>query len=210
MNELMTLDPLLDDCVTGLTRSKESTLAEPGGATATVEDRKGGPAIVIRNRGGAVVIEFDAARGRTTIHPTGAELEVRVPGSLAMRASGHLALDGRQGVAIRTGGALDLHADRIRATARDTVLTGRSLKLHLQEVMAHLGRAKAILRELHLQSDRIVSRAREMASSVEELWRTRAGRVDARVDEDYDLWTGRASLRSKGRMRVDGKEIHLG
>jgi len=210
MHEVMTRTPLLDDGHPEPVGLQTSPLAEPGGASATVEDRDGGPYIVIRDRGGAVVIEFDPAHGRTTIHPPAGDLEVRVPGSMAMRAAGHLDLEGREGVAIRTSGVLDLHADRARLTARDTSVTGRSMKLHLREVVAHLSRAKGVLRELHLQSDRIISRTREMVTSVEGLWRTRAGRIDARVDEDYDLWAGRTSMRSKGRTRIDGKEIHLG
>jgi hypothetical protein len=201
----------LDDLLPGVTpRPFPDEVREPGGASATVETREGETVLVIRDRTGTVAVEFDPRRGRALLHPSAGDLEVRVPGSMRLAAGGRLDLAAEEGISLRTPGALEVRADRARVAARDGEWTGQRLKLHVGDLLASVQRLRGVLDTIHTTADRSVSRVREKVSSVRELFRLRAGRVEARVVEDVDLWSDRASLRSRGRFRVDGKEIHLG
>lgn len=189
---------------------QDPTLREEGGASASIESRDGETVLVIRDRGGAVAVEFDPRRGRALLHPSAGELEIRVPGSMRLAAGGRLDLEAKEGVGIRTEGDLDLRAARARVAARDAEWVGERMKIHLGDLLASVKRVRGVMETIHTSAERTVSRVGEKLSEVKTLFRLRAGRVEARVEEDVDLWSDRASLRSRGTFRVDGKEIHLG
>jgi len=186
------------------------SLREEGGASASIESRDGETVLVIRDRDGALAVEFDPRRGRAMLHPSAGELEIRVPGSMRLAAEGRLDLEAREGVGIRTEGDLDLRAARARVAARDAEWVGERMKVHLGDLLASVKRVRTVMETIHTSAVRATSRVSEKLSEVTTLLRLRAGRVEARVDEDVDLWSDRASLRSRGTFRVDGKEIHLG
>jgi hypothetical protein len=204
----------------------ETEVREPGGASAAVEQGEGGQRIVVRDRRGALVFEYDPESRRTTLHTTEGDLQLDVPaGALSLRASRGVRIDagesvevnGANGVDLRTGGVegstetrIDMRPERLGVTAPAAEVAAGEVRFDASRVVSRIDKALAIYGTLEVTANRIRQRARRLLTAVEQLFQLSAGRVEADVEDELRLSSGTASIKAKGRVKIDGDSIHLG
>lgn len=204
----------------------ESQVREPGGASAAVEPGEGGPRIVVRDRRGALVFEYEPETRTTTLHTPEGNLEFDVPdGALSFRTSGGVRIEsgdsvqvkGATGVGLRAGGTgagadtrIDVRPDGVGVAARSADVATGDLRFDGGRVISRIEKAVAIYGTLEVTANRIRQRARRLLTAVEDLLHFSAGRLEADVEDDLRLKSGTATMKAKGRVKIDGDTIHLG
>jgi phage baseplate assembly protein gpV len=206
--------------------SDQSEVREPGGATAAVEPGESGSRIVVRDRRGALLFEYDPETRTTTLHTLDGDLDVDVPqGALNLRASQGVRIDsgarvevnGSGGVNLRSRPAgegaetrIDVRPDGLGVAAETTEVAAGTVRFDAARVVSRMEKALAIYGTLEITADRIRQRTRRLLTAVEKLFHLSAGRVEADVDDDLRLRSGTATMKAKGRVKIDGDSIHLG
>jgi len=207
-------------------RSDEAEVRESGGASAAVEAGESGPRIVVRDRRGALVFEYEPETRTTTLHTPEGDLELAVPaGALSFRASQGVRIDagesvdvkGANGVGLRSGGVageagprIDLRPDGLGVAARSAEVAAGEVRFDASRVVTRMEKALAIYGTLEVTANRIRQRARRFLTAVEDLFHLSAGRLEADVDDDLRLKSGTATMKAEGRVKIDGDSIHLG
>ena len=211
---------------TALATPDEAEVRESGGASAAVEPGESGPRIVVRDRRGALVFEYEPETRTTTLHTPEGDLELDVPdGALSFRASRGVRIDagdsvevkGSNGVGLRSGGIaggaetrVDVRPDGLGVTAQTTEVDAGVVRFDASQVVTRIEKAVAIYGTLEVTANRIRQRARRLLTAVEDLFHLTAGRLEADVDDELRLNSGTATMKAKGRVKIDGDSIHLG
>lgn len=207
-------------------RADQSEVREAGGASAAVEAGKRGARIVVRDRGGALVFEYEPETRTTTLHTPDGDLQLDVPeGALSFRAARGVSIDagdalelnGARGVGLRSGGAngeaetrVDMRPERLDVVTRTADVAAGEVRLDASHVITRMEKAVAIYGTLEVTANRIRQRARRILTAVQDLFHLAAARVEADVDDDLRLRSGTATMKARGRVKIDGDSIHLG
>ena len=166
------------------------------GASATLERNPQGETLVLRGAGGRLLVEHDAATGRTVVHVPAGELRVEAAGDIHVRAARRLTLE--------AGDALTLEApERARLLADDASLVARAVAATADHLVVAAS-------ALEVQATQLVERARDVFREAEGLAQTTAGRMRVLVRGTYQLLGKRAHLEAEEDVKVDGQRIHLG
>jgi hypothetical protein len=204
---------------------QQAEVREAGGASAAVTPGAGGPLIAVRDRQGALVFEYEPDTRRTTLYAAAGDLALEVPaGALNLRAAGGVRIESGDTVEMGAPGGIGIHAGRtageqtrvevrpeglgVVAPAAD--LAAGTVRIDASRMVSRLEKAVAVYGSLEITANRIRQRARRFLTAVEELLHLRAGRFEADVEDDLRLRSGTASLKAKGRVKIDGESIHLG
>jgi hypothetical protein len=209
-----------------LSKPDASTVSESGGASAAVETGDNGPQIVVRDRSGALVFEYEPETRMTTLYTPQGDLDIDVPqGALSFRASKGIRIDseetveveGVKGVGLRSGGAdegmetrVAVQPEGLGITAQTANVAAGVVHFDASQVISRTEKALAIYGTLEIKANQIRQRARRFMTAVEDLFHLSARRVEADAEEDLRLHSGTATIKAKGRVKIDGDSIHLG
>ncbi|MBA1147270.1 DUF3540 domain-containing protein [Ectothiorhodospiraceae bacterium WFHF3C12] len=208
-------------------------LQEPGGAAAELVEDEAGIRLRVRDRRGALLFEHDPGTGRSTARVSEGDLDLEVAqGDLSLAAAGRLHLDadrvsirGRRGVNIDVdGGAgpsgrsrlelgpdcMRLAAHRLFLVARDTQLLSGLARVSVDSLELGARCASAAFTTVEVAADRLRQRVNRSYSYVRDLLHVRAGRSWTEVAGALRLRGATATLRARGRVKVDGESVHLG
>jgi hypothetical protein len=172
------------------------------GASATLERNPQGETLVLRDAGGRLLVEHDAATGRTVVHVPAGELRVEAAGDIHVRAARRLTLE--------AGDALTLEAPELTARAARARLLADDASLVARAVAATADHLVVAASALEVQATQLVERARDVFREAEGLAQTTAGRMRVLVRGTYQLLGKRAHLEAEEDVKVDGQRIHLG
>lgn len=151
--------------------SDESEVREPGGASAAVEPGESGSRIVVRDRRGALLFEYEPETRTTTLHTIDGDLQLDVPeGALSIRASQGVKIDsgarvevsGSGGVNLRSrragGGAetrVDVRSDGLGIASESAEIAAGTVRFDAKQVVSRMEKAVAIYGTLEITADRI-------------------------------------------------------
>lgn len=171
----------------------------PLGASATAE----GDTLVVRDPGGAIVVQYDAATGTATIAAPSGDLRLAAPaGKVVIDAGTDLELGARQKTTIRSV-ELESDADLTRLRSKALDLASGVVEASAQTVVLGVGR-------WNMTAERVIEKAADVYRNVEGLLETRAGRLRSLVRGATQMRSGTTSITSKEDTSVDGRRVLLG
>ncbi len=173
-------------------------LVTPSGASANVE----GDRIEVRDVGGKLLFEYDAATGR---------------GSLTM-PTGDLALHAPQGnIDIVAGGTVRCRGEKVSFASKVMAFSSERADVLFAEANVRGVRLSATVDQVRMVADRmeqvavnVLQRAKRVIRHVEGLEQVTAGRSRTIVEGAYSVKAARASVDAEDDVKIDGKRIHLG
>jgi len=170
-------------------RGSRSCEAGDGSRAELEVDDQGAEHLVVRDSGDRVLFEYDPASSRCVVH---------VPrGDLVLRADeGAIELDSDTAVRLRGGETVEVESELLR-------LSGGTLTSAFKRVRQRID-------VLETTAGRIVERAKETYTDVENLAQTRAGRLRYVAERTFHVLGARTLLKAHKDLKLKGKTIHLG
>lgn len=214
------------------TPAPDRTVDLPDGASVRISGGETRPSVRLLSPAGRLLVEYDTATGRMSVHAPATDLELRsVEGDIVLDAAGTVhvrgeAVDarGRSRVHVASGGGPDgvasllrLDPSGARVAGRRFGLTAERANVHVEEATYRGTRLFARLEVLELVVGRLERLAGQVHETADRVYRTvkeamevRAKRIRTIVGSTYQLTTRRAFLRSREDFKVKGDRIHLG
>jgi hypothetical protein len=196
----------------------------PGGSSAAIVD----DSIVVRDRGGAVVVVFDERTGSATIAAPAGDLRLSAP-------RGRVVLDAAMDVSVTAGRDLVQQAGRriaigggetaaiavddgaVRVVTPEVSVSAERTRVEIADARVQADRLETVAAEvvwavgkLTIGAERLFERVVDAYRDVEGLLQTRAGRVRTVVEDTYQLTSRKTTLASTDDTSIDGKRVLLG
>jgi hypothetical protein len=186
--------------------------------------------VVVRDRRGRLLFEYDPREDRAVLHVPSGDLEVSVPeGALRMRARDGVELDTEGELSLHGGRRISLEAARsalssrvsiepgevslvgavVTAAAERAELLASRVGLKATQLESHVDRARSVAKVLDVRAGRIVERAKDVYREVSGLSQTRAERVRLVAEKAMQLVGENTLLKARDRMKIKGERIHL-
>jgi hypothetical protein len=181
------------------------------GVSAEIDGEPGDEVLRVRDGAGRLLFEYDATARRSTV--------CAPEGDLALAAdTGAIRLTARDGVTVKTDGALDLDTastlhvktPHLDAVAKRADLSAETAHVTARAITTTAEKARALIGVIETTATRIVERARSAYRETEELSQTKAGRMRLLVKQTFQVLGKRTLVRAEQDVRVDGDKIYLG
>jgi len=214
-----------------LASARAPSIATRAGVTAEVVHEDGRECVRVTDARGQLLFEHDAQANRTVVNVPEGDLELRTE-------QGAIRLDSAHGVELHAKHLIDLRGEHgVRAAyvregepSSSMQMDGRGMRLASPKLEATAVRAGVAVDEgtlvarsvkntvqtleqvvgvIHTQAHRIVTRARNLYTEVEELAQSRAGRVRMVAREAMHLFGRRTSLRADEDMKLKADKIYI-
>ena len=177
----------------------DSHIETASGASAEVH----GDTVVVRDPNGAIVVQYDAAKGTATIAAPGGDLRLAAPkGKVVIDAGTDLELSARAKASIHSV-ELEANADLTRLHSKALDLASGAIEASAQTVVIGVGR-------WNMTAERVIERASDVYRNIEGVIETRAGRLRSLVRGMTQMRSGTTSITSKEDTSVDGRRVLLG
>lgn len=199
-------------------REAETALVAGDGSSAALEDG----ALAVRDRDG--VLLFEHREGKSVVHVR-EDLEIDAA-DVSIKARGRVAIEGAEGVALRSDGAValgsrdtSLHLDRDRARITSELLETDAkradvkigeINLVARTLRTAIHRVRERVEHVERNAGRVVERAREIYTEVEELSQTKAGTLKLVAEEALTIFGGSTTVKAREDVKVKGEKIYLG
>ncbi len=208
------------------------TLRARDGSYVVLDDSEKGTFFQIYSKEGELLVEHDAEAAQTRIHAGAGDIEVSAPGgSMAFQAAEALSFRGET-ISLQAGQRLDASVqDRAGRTASSLSLAEHRASVHTSDLQCTTGRAGLLVDELKItgrkilgnivqatiRADRlearaqsIVSKAKNIFQSVENLTQLKTGRLKTLIRSTYHLKSKNTIMKSEDDFKVKADRINLG
>jgi hypothetical protein len=193
-------------------REIEREITAEDGTTAAIEEDG---ALRLRDREGALI--FEHLPGKSVVH---------VADDLEIKAGGRVAIEGAEGISLRSDGpvklesretALHLDRDRARITSELVETDAQRADLKIGEInlvartmRTAIHRLRERVEHVERNAGRVVERAREVYVEVEELSQTKAGTLKLIAQEALTIFGGSTTVKAREDVKLKGEKIYLG
>lgn len=180
------------------------------GARASLEHDGGDEVLRLRDAKGAVLVEHRA--GHTVVRAAEGDLELRADeGSVRVVARDAVTVSGAGGGALRVDATgVEASGPSLRSTTTKTTVESREAVISAARVGVSAERVNVTAKVMESRVGRIVERAQEAYRDVEGTLQQRVGRYRVLAKETWQVLSGRAILKARGDVRVDGEKLYLG
>jgi Protein of unknown function (DUF3540) len=180
------------------------------GAKASLERDGDDEVLRLRDARGAVLVEHRA--GHTVVRAAEGDLELRADaGSVRVVARDAVTVSGANAGALRVDAmGVEASGPSLRATTEKTSVESRETVVTAERVGVSAERVNVTAKVMESRVGRIVERAQEAYRDVEGTLQQRVGRYRVLAKETWQVLSGRAVLKSRGDVRIDGEKLYLG
>jgi hypothetical protein len=198
-------------------------LVSKGGARARLVSKPSDAAESLEVRDAEGRLLFEHRDGVSVVHAPRGDLELRADeGALRLSAAHGVVLASPEGVRLEAKGpaagsivtiaedGFELASPRVRAAALHADVTVDEAQIAGRHAQASFASVLQVVGKLETRAERLVERARELYTEVEELAQTHAGRVRVVAREAFHLLGKRASLKTEKDLKLQAEKIHLG
>ncbi len=207
-----------------MTETAGRELATRGGASARVVEKDGEDRIEVRDSDGQIVFEYCPESGAGILSVPDGDLRLHAPNGnidllsgkgircqgetvalagIGRDAATSASLDLGRGVAELLSGEIKVTAGRADVLVRESTYRGELLTVTVK-------RAKQVFEKLETVATRILERATDVYTHVENLQQVKAGRMRTLVKGACHIKGGRTSIRADDDVKIGGRRIHLG
>lgn len=225
--------------VLGLLKRAKAAPREPEaivtreGATAHLAAQDKGQAIQVRDAQNRLLFSYHPQSGKCVLSVAAGDLVLQAPqGNIDLLSGKNIRFQGPQQVTVMAGQSitlatpaatgrlkssfrlgpqnLDLSSQDLRLTARQAdFLVGRG-RYRGRTFSATLQSARLIADKLETMAARMVQRAKDLYSYVQDLSQLKAGRRRVLVKNSYHLKSRRGYIKTEEEIKIDGSKIDLG
>lgn len=140
-----------------------------------------------------------------------AATRIAADGDLTLESrAGRVAVRGREGVDVASGGAVGLAGREVHVRARTGTVAVEELGFFGKLVQAEVAKVALLAEQVDSLVSRLSLKARRVFRRVEEVDQTRAGTVDVRAESLLGLRAENAVISARVLAKVDGEQIHIG
>ncbi len=209
------------------TRSKNGAyalLADAGTGSRT--------SLQIFSKHNELVVEYDTENNKTKVNSGTGDLEFSVPaGNIAFQSSKSvvlkgetISLEGRQKIDLAVQGypgssmsSLSLGKHQTKLSSPDLRITARrgnlfidELKITGKKILSNLIQATIKVDKLETKAQSIISKAKNMYQSVENLSQLKTGRLKTLIKSTYHLKSKNTVMKSEDDFKIKAEKIDLG
>jgi hypothetical protein len=216
-----------------LSAPQTRSLRTDQGAGARLRGQGADQCIAVHDAGGRILFEYYPASGKSLVRAPEGDLHLSAPGGcvaieagreILLNSPAQVAINGRQGVRMASGGQsdlpeqrLDLDGDGVRLGVHQMTVTAGRAEIHYgratcrgQQLDSTVTRARLVYGKLELLAQRIRERSEEAIRHVRGLCQMQAGRMRTLVSGACHIQSERTAMTAKEEVRIDGKKINLG
>ena len=215
------------------TPRKPEAIVTREGATARIVPQDEGESIQVRDTQNRLLFSYNPQSGKSVLSVAAGDLVLQAPqGNIDLLSGKNVRFWGPQQVSIMGGQSVTLATPALSGRLKSALrlgpqnldLSGQDLRLTAQQADFLVGSGRyqgrtfsATLQSAHLIADkletlanRIVQRARELFSYVQDISQLKAGRRRTVVKDSYHLKSRRSYIKAEEEIKIDGSRIDLG
>lgn len=162
-------------------------LVSRSGVSAELRTGGRGEALRVLDASGNLLFEHRPDEGLTVISVPHGDLELRAP----------------------TGSVRVVAGKRVEVRAQEADLRVTEARLTARQLVTTVDRVREALGVLETRADRVIQRAKNVYTEVEELAQTRAGRVKLIAERTVHVLGKRALVRATEDVKIKGEKVHL-
>ena len=212
---------------------KPEAIVTREGATAHIVPQDEGESIQVRDTQNRLLFSYNPQSGKSVLSVAAGDLVLQAPqGNIDLLSGKNVRFWGPQQVSIMGGQSVTLATPALSGRLKSALrlgpqnldLSGQDLRLTAQQADFLVGSGRyqgrtfsATLQSAHLIADkletlanRIVQRARELFSYVQDISQLKAGRRRTVVKDSYHLKSRRSYIKAEEEIKIDGSRIDLG
>lgn len=202
------------------------------GAYACLEKTEAGERLCFFSSANALMFQYDAASGTARISPEAENISFQaLNGNIDFIAaqnirltSARINLNGKSGIGMSVGdvferlrsaftlkpGQLGISGHSLRVSVKSADFFTEEIKAYVKNFSSQIKNFRLIAEKIETAADSIVEKAKNFYRTTENLSQHRAGRIRMLINTSFHLNSKISVLKSKEKVKVDAKKIHLG